>query len=131
MRERLEEKALTLHISGGAIEWIAEAGYDPAYGARPVRRAVRQHLLNPLARALIGHEAEGDEPTHVLVDTQPAEPAAGGVSGGGGSSVLSALGVTGGGGGGSELQPERSSMRIRVLGEGEVEGAKAGEDEWH
>ena len=43
-------------IVNATDEEYAEAGYDPAYGARPVRRAVRDHLLNPLARSLIGHD---------------------------------------------------------------------------
>jgi len=66
--ERLSERHLELHVSGGAVDWLAQAGYDPAYGARPVRRAVRQHLLNPLARAIIGHEAESTDGMHVVVD---------------------------------------------------------------
>jgi ATP-dependent Clp protease ATP-binding subunit ClpB len=68
--ERLEEKDLGFHVSDGAISWLAEAGYDPAYGARPVRRAVRQHVLNPLARTLIGADEAGDEAMHVLVDRE-------------------------------------------------------------
>ena len=54
MRRRLESRGFSLDVSPPAINWLAEMGYDPAYGARPVRRAVRQHLLNPLALALIG-----------------------------------------------------------------------------
>ena len=58
--ERLSEQALALSVTEAAVEWLADAGYDPAYGARPVGRAVRQHLLNPLARALIGQEGEAE-----------------------------------------------------------------------
>jgi len=69
--ERLEERQLELHVSGSAVDWLAHAGYDPAYGARPVRRAVRQHLLNPLAHAIISHEgADGTEGMHVVVDAE-------------------------------------------------------------
>ena len=57
------------------MRWLADAGYDPAYGARPVRRAVRQHLLNPLAQALIADGAARDG-ARVLVDAA----AAGGLS---------------------------------------------------
>merc|ERR1719159_1453713 len=69
VRDRMADKQLQLHVTNEAIEWLAEAGYDPAYGARPVRRAVRQHLLNPLARALIGHDDGGVDGLHVLIDT--------------------------------------------------------------
>ncbi|KAL3930426.1 MAG: hypothetical protein SGPRY_001540 [Prymnesium sp.] len=44
---------LNLRASSSAVQWIANQGYDPAYGARPVRRAVRQFLLNPLARQVV------------------------------------------------------------------------------
>ena len=110
VRDRMADKQLQLHVTNEAIEWLAEAGYDPAYGARPVRRAVRQHLLNPLARALIGHESGETEGLHVLVDTEEAAPS----GGGGGGGVLSSIGL---GGGGGELQPERATLRIRVVGE--------------
>jgi ATP-dependent Clp protease ATP-binding subunit ClpB len=128
VRERMADRKLHLHVSDTAVEWLAEAGYDPQYGARPVRRAVRQHLLNPLARALIGHEEGNDEGVHVLVDTQQAPSAP---SGGGGSSVLSSIGF-GGGGGATELQSERTSLRIRLVGEGGLDEAKGSEEQrWH
>jgi len=128
VRERMADRKLHLHVSDTAVEWLAEAGYDPQYGARPVRRAVRQHLLNPLARALIGHEEGNDEGVHVLVDTQQAPSAP---SGGGGSSVLSSIGF-GGGGGAAELQPEPTSLRIRLVGEGGLDEAKGSEEQrWH
>ena len=119
VRDRMADKQLQLHVTNEAIEWLAEAGYDPAYGARPVRRAVRQHLLNPLARALIGHESGETEGLHVLVDTEEAAPS----GGGGGGGVLSSIGL---GGGGGELQPERATLRIRVVGEDDVGAEKAG-----
>jgi len=65
---RLADRQLELHVSANASEWLAEAGYDPAYGARPVGRAVRTHLLNPLARQLIGHVDSSTEGMHVVVD---------------------------------------------------------------
>ena len=66
VRSRLRERDLALTVSPAAIAWLAEAGYDPSYGARPVRRAVRQYLLNPLAQTLIGDAAAGMD--HVRVD---------------------------------------------------------------
>lgn len=126
VRDRMVDKQMALHVSDGAVEWLAEAGY-PQYGARPVRRAVRQHLLNPLARALIGHEGGGDDGVHILIDTHQAAPA-GSQGGGGGSSVLSSIGL--GGGASSELQPERKDIRIRLVGEGELADAM-GDQQWH
>ena len=75
LRGRLRARSLALKVSPAAVRWLADAGYDPAYGARPVRRAVRQHLLNPLAQALIADGAARDG-ARVLVDAA----AAGGLS---------------------------------------------------
>ena len=67
MREWLSERSLSLAVSPGALGWLANVGYDPAYGARPVRRAVRQHMLNPLAQALLGFGRD-TEGARVVVD---------------------------------------------------------------
>ncbi len=58
LRERLAERKLKLEMSDEAIDFIGNAGYDPEYGARPLRRALRDDLENPLAQALL----EGDFP---------------------------------------------------------------------
>ena len=64
---RLAERRLTLEVSPAAREWLALTGYDPAYGARPLRRLVQREIGDRLARALLSGEIrDGD---HVLVDT--------------------------------------------------------------
>jgi len=61
LNERLAERGLALELTEGARELIAEAGWDPAYGARPLKRAIQRLLENPLAlRLLEGEFAEGD-----------------------------------------------------------------------
>ena len=61
LNERLAERGLRLELTDGARELIAEAGWDPAYGARPLKRAIQRLLENPLAlRLLEGEFAEGD-----------------------------------------------------------------------
>ncbi|KAG8469694.1 hypothetical protein KFE25_006149 [Diacronema lutheri] len=50
---RLEGRHVTLELSDAAVDWLADAGYNPAFGARPVRRAIQQHVINPLASKLI------------------------------------------------------------------------------
>jgi ATP-dependent Clp protease ATP-binding subunit ClpB len=68
VRERLAERGLALELSDGATETIADAGWDPAYGARPLKRAIQRLLENPLAlRLLEGDFAAGDT---ILVDAQ-------------------------------------------------------------
>jgi len=56
VEERLEEKQIKLKLTKRAIEQLIEVGYDPAYGARPLRRAVQTHILNPLANDMIKHD---------------------------------------------------------------------------
>jgi len=44
---------LTLRLTDRARDFVAEAGYDPAYGARPLKRAIQEHVQDPLALALL------------------------------------------------------------------------------
>ncbi len=61
LRTRLADRGLTLELTDAAKEALAEAGWDPAYGARPLKRAVQRLLENPLAlRLLEGDFGEGD-----------------------------------------------------------------------
>ena len=53
LRARLAERELGLEVSEAAADFLAERGHDPAYGARPLRRAVQALLENPLAQALL------------------------------------------------------------------------------
>jgi ATP-dependent Clp protease ATP-binding subunit ClpB len=61
LTRRLAERKITLNITGAAKEFLAERGYDPMYGARPLKRAIQAELENPLARlVLAGKIREGD-----------------------------------------------------------------------
>jgi ATP-dependent Clp protease ATP-binding subunit ClpB len=61
LRERLAERGLSLELTDEAKEVVAEAGWDPAYGARPLKRALQRLVENPLAlRLLEGDFTEGD-----------------------------------------------------------------------
>ncbi len=71
LRERLAERGLSLELSDAAKEAIAEAGWDPAYGARPLKRAIQRLVENPLAlRLLEGDFGEGDT---IRVDAEDGE----------------------------------------------------------
>jgi ATP-dependent Clp protease ATP-binding subunit ClpB len=66
LARRLAGRRLTLEVSGAAREWLAINGFDPVYGARPLRRLVQSAIGDQLARALLSGEIrDGDE---VLVD---------------------------------------------------------------
>jgi ATP-dependent Clp protease ATP-binding subunit ClpB len=61
LRDRLGQRRLGLEVSDEAAAWLARTGYDPVYGARPLKRVIQRHIADPLALALLeGRYAEGD-----------------------------------------------------------------------
>ncbi|MFO0707588.1 MAG: ATP-dependent chaperone ClpB [Nitrospira sp.] len=61
LRARLTERRITLAISNAALTYLGERGYDPVYGARPLKRLIQQELETPLARLLVkGELRDGD-----------------------------------------------------------------------
>jgi ATP-dependent Clp protease ATP-binding subunit ClpB len=71
LRKRLATRSIKLQVSDAAKRLLAEEGYDPAYGARPLRRVIQQRIENPLAsRILKGEFAEGDT---VRIDVDAAK----------------------------------------------------------
>ena len=56
LNRMLAERKITLEIDARAKEWLANAGYDPVYGARPLKRVIQHHLQNPLAKMLLQGE---------------------------------------------------------------------------
>ena len=64
--KRLDDRKIYVTLSDGAKDWLVREGYDPAYGARPLKRAIQKLVLDPLAiRVLEGEFVEGD---HIQVD---------------------------------------------------------------
>jgi ATP-dependent Clp protease ATP-binding subunit ClpB len=63
-KKLLADRQLTLELSPEAIALLCERGYDPAYGARPLKRAIQRYLQDPLARAIIGGEFKAGD--HIL-----------------------------------------------------------------
>lgn len=53
LRGRLAEQELSLELTDSAIEWLAEKGFDPVYGARPVKRVIQRELETPIARKIV------------------------------------------------------------------------------
>jgi ATP-dependent Clp protease ATP-binding subunit ClpB len=61
VRKRLHERELNLIVNNATLDFLAEAGYDPVYGARPLKRAIQQYLENPLAQDILsGRFIAGD-----------------------------------------------------------------------
>lgn len=69
--KRLEKQGIDLQITEKAIDWIASVGYDPQYGARPVKRVLQNYLLNELSKKLLdGSVVKGQQ---ITVDTESEE----------------------------------------------------------
>ena len=69
MQERLASHRLTLTVTDEARTWLADEGYDPSYGARPLRRLVQREIGDELARMILAGEVlDGQE---VVVDVSP------------------------------------------------------------
>ncbi len=68
VRQRLKERNISLECTDAARELLADMGYDPAYGARPLRRVIQKHVENPIASAILrGEFTDGDT---ILLDAE-------------------------------------------------------------
>ena len=67
----LAERRMTIELSDAALDLLAERGFDPVYGARPLKRTVQRMVLDPLARRVLEHELR--EGAHVRVDAAGGE----------------------------------------------------------
>jgi len=58
----LEERKIAVELDPAGRDWLAERGYDPVYGARPLKRVIQKHLQDPLAELILsGRAKEGDK----------------------------------------------------------------------
>jgi ATP-dependent Clp protease ATP-binding subunit ClpB len=68
LRLRLKEQDLDLAVSVAALDKLGEAGFDPVYGARPLKRSIQKHLETPLAQKLLAGEFAAGDTIEVVVD---------------------------------------------------------------
>lgn len=68
LSKRMEEKGYSLDVSDKALDLIAQVGFDPVYGARPLKRAIQQSVENPLAKAILAGKVVPDKPVKLLVN---------------------------------------------------------------
>jgi ATP-dependent Clp protease ATP-binding subunit ClpB len=66
--KRLEERRISLILSEGAMDHLAVAGFDPVYGARPLKRAIQRELVNPLATKLLKGDVQDGQTVRVEYD---------------------------------------------------------------
>jgi ATP-dependent Clp protease ATP-binding subunit ClpB len=65
LQKLLTDRKLTLDVDDKAKEWLGEVGYDPVYGARPLKRVIQRELQNPLAEMILGGRITDGETVHV------------------------------------------------------------------
>ena len=69
IQRMLEDNGVNLHLSDQAIDFLANAGYDPEFGARPVKRAIQRYLLNDLSKKLLSMAVDRSKPIIVERDS--------------------------------------------------------------
>jgi ATP-dependent Clp protease ATP-binding subunit ClpB len=69
IQRMLEDNGVNLHLSDMAIDFLATAGYNPEFGARPVKRAIQRYLLNDLSKKLLSLSVDRSKPIFVERDT--------------------------------------------------------------
>ena len=70
LQERLAEQKLALKLSDTAIDFLAELGYDPVYGARPLKRAIQRYLETAIAKSILRGEFQGGDTIFVDVEDE-------------------------------------------------------------
>ena len=61
LQKLLSDRKITIELDEQARAWLANRGYDPAYGARPLKRVIQKHIQDPLAEQILaGHIRDGD-----------------------------------------------------------------------
>ncbi|MEZ9324609.1 ATP-dependent chaperone ClpB [Vibrio cyclitrophicus] len=68
LKKRMEENGYELEVSDKALKLISQAGFDPVYGARPLKRAIQQSVENPLAKAILAGKINPDKKVQLLVN---------------------------------------------------------------
>ena len=72
LQQRLQKMDLVLEVSPAALEELAKVGFDPLFGARPLKRAIQQRIENPLSKALLQGQFAPKSTIHVTVDAARA-----------------------------------------------------------
>ncbi len=68
IREMLKEKEIDLVLEEDAVEWIAKVGFDPVYGARPIKRVIQREVVNELSKELIAGTIDKNSVIHITVE---------------------------------------------------------------
>jgi ATP-dependent Clp protease ATP-binding subunit ClpB len=66
----LEDRKITIALDAKARDWLAEEGYDPAYGARPLKRAIQKAVQDPLAELILSGKVKDGETVSISANKQ-------------------------------------------------------------
>ncbi|MGR5177491.1 ATP-dependent chaperone ClpB [Vibrio parahaemolyticus] len=66
--KRMEDSGYQLVVAEAALDYIAKVGYDPVYGARPLKRAIQQSIENPLAKEILAGKVDPSKPVRLIVN---------------------------------------------------------------
>ena len=70
VQDRLNEHNISVELTNAARKWLAKAGYDPAFGARPLRRAIQKNVESPLSVELLGGKFKDGAIVQIDVDEE-------------------------------------------------------------
>ncbi|MDX2096476.1 MAG: ATP-dependent chaperone ClpB [Leptolyngbyaceae cyanobacterium bins.59] len=70
LETRLKERKIALRLSDAALDFLAEVGYDPVFGARPLKRAIQRELETPIAKCILRGEFSGEDTIFVDVENE-------------------------------------------------------------
>ena len=73
LRKRLEERKITVEITDASLAHLVHTGYDPTYGARPLKRAIQREIETPLAKLIIGGKVRDGEKIFIDLDEGKGE----------------------------------------------------------
>ena len=65
VQKLLKDRKITLDLTDGARKWLGRVGYDPVYGARPLKRAIQRYLQDPLADKLLQGDIPDGSTVHI------------------------------------------------------------------
>ena len=67
VKKMLEPQGFNLQWTPQAVDFLADVGYDPEFGARPVKRAIQKYVLNDLSKSLLAEKVNRDKP--IIIDS--------------------------------------------------------------
>jgi ATP-dependent Clp protease ATP-binding subunit ClpB len=65
VEKMLSANGIRLEVSPSAREWVAQAGYDPMFGARPVKRTIQRYIINDLSKQILAGEVDRTRPIRI------------------------------------------------------------------